>query len=199
MGIISYHLLLSWFEGVRDLYDGFWIGWLDLLTLIHSQLGTTGNYSAIAILHTSQFTVTNPLGFSVFTSPILATDLSQSHCNFKSHKKSSLHRLIPFLPLFCSCQFRRLDSFQFLYYQVHNPACWCPETRLFTLDSSTPLLPNVLITNFQGSAENTTSIVKDECLLIRCLAVDVLFLRALASAGNYVPSLRLAKYIQVTV
>jgi hypothetical protein len=37
-------------------------------------------------------------------------DLSRSHCNFKSHMKSSLHSLIPFLPLLCSCQFRRFNS-----------------------------------------------------------------------------------------
>jgi hypothetical protein len=35
-------------------------------------------YSAVANLHTFQFTVTHALGFSVFTSRILATDLSQS-------------------------------------------------------------------------------------------------------------------------
>jgi hypothetical protein len=37
--------------------------------------------------------------FSVFTSRILATDLSQSHCHFKSHVESSCHSLIPFLAL----------------------------------------------------------------------------------------------------
>jgi hypothetical protein len=40
-----------------------------------TQFGTTGNYSAIAILHTFQLTVTHALGLSVFTSRILATDL----------------------------------------------------------------------------------------------------------------------------
>jgi hypothetical protein len=55
-------------------------------------------YSTIAIQHTFQFNVTHALGFSVFTSRILTTDLSQSHCNFKSHVKSSCHSLIPFLP-----------------------------------------------------------------------------------------------------
>jgi hypothetical protein len=45
-----------------------------------------------------QFTVAHALGLSVFSSCILATDLSQYHCNFKSHMKSSLHCLIPFLP-----------------------------------------------------------------------------------------------------
>jgi hypothetical protein len=39
-----------------------------------TQLPTTGNYSAIAILHTLQLTVIHALGFSVFTSRVLATD-----------------------------------------------------------------------------------------------------------------------------
>jgi hypothetical protein len=68
-----------------------------------TQVGTTGSYSAIALLHTFQFTITHAPRFSVFTSRILGTDLSQSHCNFKSHKKS-LHSLIQFFPLF-STQF----------------------------------------------------------------------------------------------
>jgi hypothetical protein len=42
---------------------------------LFTQLGTKGKYSAIADLHTLQFTVTNALGFSVFASRILATDL----------------------------------------------------------------------------------------------------------------------------
>jgi hypothetical protein len=80
-------------------------------------------YSALAILHTSQFTVAHALGFSVFTSRILATDISQSHCNFKSHAKCSFHSLIPFLPLFCSCQFRRLVLTTVLYsYLVTTPS-----------------------------------------------------------------------------
>jgi hypothetical protein len=52
------------YSGLND-----WIYW----HLIR-QLGTTGNHSATAISHTSQFTVTHALGFSVFTSRILATD-----------------------------------------------------------------------------------------------------------------------------
>jgi hypothetical protein len=61
-------------------------------------------YSAISGLDTLQFTVTHALGFSVFTSRILATDLQQYHCNLKSHTKSSIHSLIPLLTLFCNCQ-----------------------------------------------------------------------------------------------
>jgi hypothetical protein len=46
--------------------------------------------------------------------------------------KFLLHHLIPFLPLFCNCQFRRFDSVQFLCSQAHIPAGWRRETRLFT-------------------------------------------------------------------
>jgi hypothetical protein len=48
------------------------IGCIDTL---YTPLGTTGNYSAITDLHTLLFTLTHALGFSVFTSRILATDL----------------------------------------------------------------------------------------------------------------------------
>jgi hypothetical protein len=47
------------------------IGFIDTLYAVR---GTTGNYSAIADIHTLQFTVTHALGFSVFTSRILVTD-----------------------------------------------------------------------------------------------------------------------------
>jgi hypothetical protein len=71
---------------------------LDSLHLIHSHSsGTTDNYSAIAILHTFQF-AKHALGFSVFTSRILATDLSESHCHFNSYLKSSWDSIIGFLP-----------------------------------------------------------------------------------------------------
>jgi hypothetical protein len=77
--------------------------------------GTTGNYSAIANLHTFQFTFTHALGFSVFTSRVPATDLLQSRCNFKSHMKSSYHSLIPFLP-FVQLPIPRLLSTTVLYF-----------------------------------------------------------------------------------
>jgi hypothetical protein len=107
-----------------------WVGfcsWLDWMI----------GFIAIAVLHTFQFTVTHALGFSVFTSRILATELQQSRCHFKSQMESSLHSLIPFLPSFFNCQFRRLDSIQF---QAHIPAGWRPETRPFTPDYCSMLL-----------------------------------------------------------
>jgi hypothetical protein len=63
---------------MRDLYTSFGLdnritGFIDTL---YTPLGTTGNYEYITIadLHTLPFTVTYALGFSVFTSRILATD-----------------------------------------------------------------------------------------------------------------------------
>jgi hypothetical protein len=38
-------------------------------------------YSAIADLHNLQFTVTDALGFSIFPSSLLVTELKQSHCD----------------------------------------------------------------------------------------------------------------------
>jgi hypothetical protein len=49
------------------------IGFIDIL---HAPLRTTINYSTVADLHNLQFTVTYTLGFSVFTSHILATDFN---------------------------------------------------------------------------------------------------------------------------
>jgi hypothetical protein len=51
-----------------------------------------------------------------------------------------LLRLISFLPLFCNCQFRILDSVQFLCSQAHIRAGWLFETRL---DSTRP--PSILL------------------------------------------------------
>jgi hypothetical protein len=61
-------------------------------------------YSPAANLHTFQFIAAHALGFSIFSSRILATELQQYHCHFTSHIKTSFHCLISFLQLF-STQF----------------------------------------------------------------------------------------------
>jgi hypothetical protein len=48
-------------------------------------------------------------------------------------------------------------------------------------------------------AENRASIVKEASLLIHCLAMDVLLLRAFASAGVFLPSRCVAIGIHVTI
>jgi hypothetical protein len=50
-----------------------------------------------------------------------------------------------------------------------------------------------------GQRKNTACIVKEECLLIRCLAMDVLLFRAFASAGMCLLSRYLAKSIHTTI
>jgi hypothetical protein len=76
--------ILSGVSGSVTNNNGFWIGWLGLLTLIHIHSSELEAIVALSLFHTlSQFTVTHALGFSVFSSRILATDLYQSHCNFK--------------------------------------------------------------------------------------------------------------------
>jgi hypothetical protein len=124
------------------------IGFIDNL---FTQLGTTDNYSVIAVLHILQFTVTHVLGFQVFTSRILATDLSQSHCHFKSHLKSSFDGLISFLPLFCNCQFRKLDSVSSILFS---------QGREIRLDSTTFYADTASFwTLLYNHAENTSSLL----------------------------------------
>jgi hypothetical protein len=150
-------------------------------------------YSAITDLHTSQFAVTHPLGFSVLTSRILATDLSESHCHFKSHMGSSFRSLISFFPLFCNCQLNsipllpssytgRLASRNSTLHSFLNICCWT-------------LFDNA----FARTTQKTASIFKEACWLSRCLARDVLLLRSYACAGMCLPSRCLAMGIHVTI
>jgi hypothetical protein len=104
---------VSQFRGLRVIYNtGFgladWIYWHFIhITRDYRQ------YGAITDLRTLQFTFAHAQELSAFTSRILATGFQQSHCHFNSHMESSFHSQIPFLPLFCSYQFRRLDSIRF--------------------------------------------------------------------------------------
>jgi hypothetical protein len=121
--------------------------------------------------HTLQLTVTQALKFSVFTNRILATDLQQSHCHFKSHMKSSSHGLIPFLPLFCNCQFRRLDSIPLL--PVTYPgrlASWNSTLHSMLLLPASEIF---FITTLQSRRKHSPSVVGKACLEHRCIAMDL--------------------------
>jgi hypothetical protein len=52
---------------------------------------------------------------------------------------------------------------------------------------------------FERTTQKTQSVVKEACLLIRYVAVDVLLLCAFASAAVYLPSRCLAMGIHVTL
>jgi hypothetical protein len=128
------------------------------------------------------------LGFSVFTSRILAMDLSQSH--FKSHMNCSCHSLVPFLPLFCSCQFQRLDSVQFHFHiqgggvseldstTVLYYACFVllkrPSLFLYNLLTRTPRkTPCTVKKALPSNGCRTVACVAGMCLLSRCLAMRI--------------------------
>jgi hypothetical protein len=109
--------------------------------------------------------------------------------------KSSCHTLIPLLPLFCSWQFQRLDSIQ---SQVHIPAGWRLEIQLY----STAVLSSRTLTynHFPWTPRKTQLLLfKELCLLIRCSAIDVLFLSEFACAGECLPSPWLALSIHITM
>jgi hypothetical protein len=145
------------------------IGFIALYTLTNRNYRQLQRYRYSTHFSVHRYT----LGFSVFTSRILATDLSQSHCHFKSHMKSSCHSLTHFLP-FCSCQFRRLDSFQFLLdYLISKVLSSTPASTPPQATFSTPLQ-----TLGTDHTENTVFYCRKMCLLIRCLAMGVLLSRA---------------------
>jgi hypothetical protein len=115
-------------------------------------------HNANAILHILQFTVAHALGFSIFTSRILETDVLQSHCNFKSHVKSnSFLAIILQLPI----PKTRLDYSPLRFHNTVYSA------------STTPVQSNTSYTHFARTSRKTpSSVIKNACLL------DVLSLRA---------------------
>jgi hypothetical protein len=136
-----------------------------------TQFGSTGN-TALSLSTNFQFTAAHALGFSVFTSRILATDLSQSHCNFKSQMKSSLQRLIlclPFLLNHLGLPSPELDPIPIPSLLLHFAT-----TVLFSYHSSFGTL-----ISYNPSArtprKTSCSIIKDACLLVRYLAIDIHF------------------------
>jgi hypothetical protein len=136
-----------------------------------TQFGTTCNYSAIAILYSFQLTVAHALGFSVLTSRILATDLSQSHCNLKSHVKSSCHSLIPSLPFLLNQL--RLPSPELDPILDYCSVLHCTPSRLLTVPSYN--------SSARTPQKTPSTIISNACLLVRYLATDDLLLSAYAS------------------
>jgi hypothetical protein len=100
--------------------------------------------------------------------------------------KYSLYNLIRFLPLFCKCQLNssapKLISWQAGVWKL-DYILLLPTSELF------------LITTFHGPRrKHGLSIVGEACSQLRCLAIDVLLLRALC-----LPSRCLAMDLYVTI
>jgi hypothetical protein len=178
------------------------LDWMnEFIDTLYPPLGTTSNYSAIADLHTSEFTVTHALGLSVFTSRILATDLEQSHCHFKSHMQSSFHSLLPFLLLFCSC---RLNSISLLPSSYSGRLASRNLTRLRHINW-TPIYNHFALTtqktqpfycwevvftaplhrNGSNSIVACVFVVAGMCLPIRCVAMNVCFDFTITAFGRH--------------
>jgi hypothetical protein len=123
-------------------------------------------HSAIVILRTFQFTVPHALRFSVLTSRILATDVSQSHWHFKSKVKSSCHSLIPFFPfLKLLIPKTRLDYSRLLFYIQSTLLLLLMACRTF------------LITTLHGPHGRHRLLLSRMCVGMfsppRCLAMDI--------------------------
>jgi hypothetical protein len=121
--------------------NGFWIGWLDLLEPFFPVTLNHKRYSAIADLHTLQFTVTHALGFSVYTSRILVTELKVSPW---------LNRLIPLQVFTGWLVILQLvtsrDCFRFTFPILILGLCCTPCTLLYSysraLNSTTEITSN---------------------------------------------------------
>jgi hypothetical protein len=188
---------------LRVLQDGFWNGWLNLLTPYTQH---SGSYSAIADLHTLQLTVAHALRFS---------NLHWSHPGNGIIIVSLIFITVWQLrPCFCMCCWP-LPAQSF---SGPNPLglatvfyCLRFETSLFvtSYDSqghgggvrprlhtgfSLYVTEHLFITTSHGPHRKQPILLKR-----RCLAIDVLLLRALAPAGMCLPSRCLAVGIHVTI
>jgi hypothetical protein len=83
---VIYRLIFDWMFGF-------------IVPYTFTQLGTTGSYNTIAILHPFEFIVAHTLGFLAFTSRILATDLSLSQLALEIIPEVFFSQPNPFLTL----------------------------------------------------------------------------------------------------
>jgi hypothetical protein len=123
--------------------------WIYCMLYIHITRGYR-HYSAIAVLRTFQFTITQILGFSVLS--------WQRIHHFLSHMKTSLHSLIHLLP--------------FLFNHLRLPS---PELDPFLI---LPAWDSRYIASRRTPRKTPPSIIKDACLLVLSLDIDVILLRA---------------------
>jgi hypothetical protein len=138
---------------------------IGIIDTLFTQFGTTGNYRAIADLHTLQFVVAHALGFSVFPSRILATVIA-------AHMKSSLYSLIPFLTFllnFLRLPFQELDPVLVPLLPSSHPGRLAPRSSTDWND-----LLVLFISRRHGlRRKHSLSIVEKACLQRRCMATKL--------------------------
>jgi hypothetical protein len=132
---------------------------IGFIALIHTTLNYS-HYSAIADLDTLQFTVTHALGFSDFTTRILATDLSQSHYN------RSIHEVFFSQPHSCNST----DSLPSLLNQLRLPSqetlsiipSAVPGSSLHSLDSGPKETLSIIPSAVPGSSLHSLGSVQQK-------------------------------------
>jgi hypothetical protein len=142
--------------------------------------------------HTLQFTITRALGFSVFTSRILATDfITVSLSLHITHEVFFAH----FLPLFCNCQLNSIPLLPSSHPGRLTSRNWS------LLDYNCLRRPSLSLCNPSArTMQKTQPLYCWEGLFTDLLASNgVLLLRAYAPAGMCLPSRCLAMSLYVTI
>jgi hypothetical protein len=130
---------------------------LDLLHFIHSHssgLQAEQRYRCSTHCPIHRYTNTRVLS--------LHYDLSQSHCNLKSHVKSSWHSLIPVLPFLLN------------HLRLPSPELDPIPFRLLLCTSSRPLAVPFYNTSARTPRKTPSSIVNDAPVLVRYLTMIIL-------------------------
>jgi hypothetical protein len=176
--------MLNVLSCIRVTRDKKWrvLNWM--IGFIGTSVTISANYNqyrAITDLHNLQFTVAHTLGLSVFTSRLLAVDLNRETSTSKHYEVSCCFFFNHFV-LLCP-NLRSTD--------LHSSLRTC--STLILVPSATQnwtCSTNCLQDNFSAQTPQKTlsSVVKDACLQLCCLAIDVLLFHAFASAGTCLPT-----------
>jgi hypothetical protein len=166
----------------RHFWDGFWIGWLDLLTPYShtSELQAIQRYS-----HTLQVTVTHTSVLSLLHSPLVVS-WQRIHNGFTVTSNQTWSP-------FCTVELISCHFFSITF------DCHLQNSTQFLITTNWNEILCPFITPRHGPRRKHMPSIEKASLLIRCLAVDVLLLRAYASAGMCLPSRCLAMGLYVTI
>jgi hypothetical protein len=193
--------IMSRVEGcVRDLQDGFWIGWLDLLAP-YTQYSELHTIIALSLIYTFY---SSPLHTHYGSRSSLVVSCQRIYDSLTvttAHMKSSLHSLFPFLPFLLN--HLRLPTLTILS-QAHIPAGWRLENQLTLLNwtlfflferTTQKTLPLYcwkgvftapLHSNGSYSIVACVFFAAGMCLTSRCLAMNVHFDFTIPTFGRHI-------------